>query len=76
MLLAGAKACQMTTTFVNNGIGYIANINEGIAKWMERKNFRLTSEFRGLIADRSEHTPEFERIQYMKRNLGPHKRHA
>lgn len=77
MMLAGAKACEMTSTFVKNGIPYIQTINEKIAQWMERKNFRSIKEFQGLIAKREEYTPQFERVQYMKRNLESfHKRHA
>lgn len=75
MLLAGANACEMTSTFVKNGVEYIETILKEIEDWMNRKNFRNLKEFHGLIAKRKEYSPEFERVQYMKRNLEKYQRH-
>lgn len=76
MLLAGAKACEMTSTFVKNGVNHIETILKQIEEWMNKKNFRNLKEFQGLISQRKEYSPEFERVQYMKRNLENFKRYA
>jgi dihydroorotate dehydrogenase (fumarate) len=69
MLLAGASTVQVCSVLYKNGVEYLQEMNNGIEKWMNAKNFSSIEEFRGLIAKNLEYTADFERIQYMKRTF-------
>lgn len=69
-ILAGATSVQLCSTLYQNGISYLGNILEGIAKWMGDKGYSNLDSFRGLVAKNEENTAAFERLQFMKKTTG------
>ena len=66
-ILAGAKAVQIVSSIYKNGPEYISTILKEIEHWMKNKNFNSLNDFRGKMSSKkSEHTADFERIQFMK----------
>jgi dihydroorotate dehydrogenase (fumarate) len=66
-LLAGADAVQVCSILYRNGIEYLSEMNEMIKVWMEQKEFKSISDFRGKLnySNISEPT-RYERAQFMK----------
>ena len=50
MLLAGATTVQVVSSLYKNGIGTIAQLNQGLNAWMEKKGYSSLSQFRGKLA--------------------------
>lgn len=50
MLLAGATTVQVVSSLYKNGIGTIAQLNQGLNAWMEKKSYNSLSQFRGKLA--------------------------
>lgn len=50
MLLAGATTIQVVSSLYKNGIGTIAQLNQGLNAWMEKKGYNSLSQFRGKLA--------------------------
>ncbi len=65
-LLAGAKAVQVTSCLIVNGLEYIKELNSGICEWMNSKNFESINDFRGLINQNPEFKKQFNRVQYLR----------
>ncbi len=66
-LLGGATVCQICSVLYKNGIDSITNILKGIEEWMNKKNYKTISDFRGLLSrSRSEYPESYERLQYIK----------
>lgn len=66
-LLAGAASVQVCSVLYQKGLGFISDINEEIAKWMEDQNFKNIGEFRGKLNWSGYRNPSiFERSQFMK----------
>lgn len=49
-LLAGADVVMTTSALVRHGAGYAAQLLEGLAEWMARKQFASVDAVRGLLA--------------------------
>ena len=66
-LLAGADAVQVCSILYRNGIEYLSEMNEMIKVWMEQKEFKSISDFKGKLnySNISEPT-RYERAQFMK----------
>jgi dihydroorotate dehydrogenase (fumarate) len=66
MLLAGAKAVQVASTLVKNGIPHLGKMVAGIEEWMERRGHSTLEEVRGVLSQREIQDPgAFERAQYV-----------
>ena len=50
MLLAGATTIQVVSSLYKNGISTIAQLNQGLNAWMEKKGYNSLSQFRGKLA--------------------------
>ena len=50
MILAGATTVQVVSSLYKNGIGTIAQLNQGLNAWMEKKGYNSLSQFRGKLA--------------------------
>ena len=50
MLLAGATTVQVVSCLYKNGIDTIAQLNQGLNAWMEKKGYSNLSQFRGKLA--------------------------
>ncbi|MBO4394556.1 MAG: dihydroorotate dehydrogenase-like protein [Spirochaetales bacterium] len=68
MLLAGAKAVELCSVLMKNGLGTIAGMLCKIEHWMDEKGFKSVSDFRGKLAQEnmSADGAYWERTQYMR----------
>ena len=70
VLLAGASAAQVVSALYADGFDFIKRANEGLAEWMDKKNYNKISDFIGLLNQKNIPNPEFwEREQYIKARL-------
>ena len=66
-LLAGATTVQVCSALYKRGFTVVSEINETLARWMDNKEFRSISDFRGKLNYRNVDNPSlFERSQFMK----------
>ncbi|HPR57052.1 MAG TPA: dihydroorotate dehydrogenase-like protein [Bacteroidales bacterium] len=71
MLLAGAKAVQITSVLYKNGFEAIGQITSFIEQWMEKHQFNTTEEFIGKLSLKAAENPAaYERVQFMKHFAG------
>ena len=71
MLLAGAKAVQVTSVLYKRGIAEVALMNEKILSWMNAKGFATIEDFRGKLSIKNSQNPAaYERVQFMKHFSG------
>jgi dihydroorotate dehydrogenase (fumarate) len=68
-ILVGAKAVQLCSTLLINGIDVITEIEKDLKRWMEHHHFNSLDDFRGKSLEKQTTDASFERIQYMKRNF-------
>ncbi len=67
LLLSGAKAVQVVTAVMKQGLGVIDEMNTTLSSWMEEKDYSSFVDFRGALAHkRMENPAVWERSQYMK----------
>ncbi|MBK8805966.1 MAG: hypothetical protein IPO21_04650 [Bacteroidales bacterium] len=66
MLLAGASAVQMVSSFYVNGLDHIKKVNDDILLWMQANNYDTISDFKGKITKDTENHKLFVRSQFMK----------
>lgn len=50
MILAGADAAQLVSTFYKNGVGYAETILKEIEAWMDKKGYKTLDDFRGKLS--------------------------
>ncbi|MCU0459264.1 MAG: dihydroorotate dehydrogenase-like protein [Bacteroidales bacterium] len=66
-LLAGATTVQVCSALYKRGFTVVSEINEALRRWMDLKEFRSLSDFRGRLNYRNVENPSlFERSQFMK----------
>jgi dihydroorotate dehydrogenase (fumarate) len=66
-MMAGAKVSMMASELLQNGIGRITQILEGMAQWMEEYEYTSIAQMQGSMSQRSVAEPAaFERANYMK----------
>ncbi|MCR5760628.1 MAG: dihydroorotate dehydrogenase-like protein [Sphaerochaetaceae bacterium] len=69
MLLAGAKAVQLTSVVYKEGYTVASKITKEIEAWMKEHNYSSIKDFDGILAQERIADPEkWERAQYMKAN--------
>jgi len=67
MIMAGADITQLCATLLQNGIGRITEINEGMVKWMEDHEYDSLKQMKGSMSHKSVAEPAaFERANYMR----------
>ena len=66
-ILAGASSVQVCSVLYRKGIDFIANMLEGMEKWMQKHNFNSISDFKGKCSASAD-VKVFERLQYLRRN--------
>ena len=70
-LLVGAKATQLCSTLYLHGADRIAEILEGLTRWMEQHGHQSIDDFRGKLSVKNAENPVFyHRAQYMKHLSG------
>ncbi len=66
-LLAGADTVQVCSVLYSRGMKYIKSMNEEIARWMQKMEYKSVDDFRGKLNYSTIERPTiFERTQFMK----------
>lgn len=66
-LLAGADVAMVASTLYKHGIGYIEDMNKGIAEWMQQMSFESIDAFKGTMSQINISDPTaYERANYIK----------
>ena len=66
-ILAGANAVQVVSALYQNGKGHIQTMLDTLEGWMDKKDFKRLSDFRGKMSQsRSSNPAAFERVQFMR----------
>jgi dihydroorotate dehydrogenase (fumarate) len=66
-VLAGAHAVQMVSAILRHGPPYFMSMREGLARWMESKQFVTLDEVRGRVSPwKVAHPSAFERASYIR----------
>lgn len=50
MILAGADAVQMVSTFYENGVDYASTVLAELEKWMDNKGYKELNDFKGKLS--------------------------
>jgi dihydroorotate dehydrogenase (fumarate) len=67
MIMAGADITQLCATLLQNGIGRITEIQDGMIKWMEDHEYESVKQMKGSMSHKSVAEPAaFERANYMR----------
>jgi dihydroorotate dehydrogenase (fumarate) len=67
MIMAGADITQLCATLLQNGVGRITEINDGMVKWMEDHEYESVKQMKGSMSHKSVAEPAaFERANYMR----------
>jgi len=67
VLLAGADVAMMTSALLRNGPEHVGVVEDGLRRWMERKEYDSVDQLRGSMSQRAVPDPEaYERANYMK----------
>ena len=66
-ILAGASSVQVCSVLYKKGVNFIAEMLEGMEKWMQKHNFNSISDFKGKCSASAD-VKVFERLQYLRRN--------
>lgn len=66
-ILAGASSVQVCSVLYKKGIDFVANMLEGMEKWMQKHNFNSINDFKGKCSASAD-VKVFERLQYLRRN--------
>ena len=67
MIMAGADITQLCATLLQNGIGKITEIQDGMIKWMEEHEYESVKQMKGSMSHKSVAEPAaFERANYMR----------
>ncbi|MDD3928863.1 MAG: dihydroorotate dehydrogenase-like protein [Sphaerochaeta sp.] len=73
-LLAGAKAVQLCSVLLKQGLGSVAKIEEELTEWMDSHAYSRIADFNGKLAqERMSDPAKWERVQYMKSILDAQK---
>ena len=66
-LLAGASVVQIASALYTEGPQVIGQLLEGLGTWMQRRDFQIIKQFKGIFSqDKIENPAAFERVQFMK----------
>ncbi|MCF8369171.1 MAG: dihydroorotate dehydrogenase-like protein [Bacteroidales bacterium] len=70
-LLAGARAVQVASSIYKNSNSIIKDMSDFLEKWMDKHNFKTTSDFIGKMSYKEAENPAgYERVQFMKHFAG------
>ena len=73
-LLAGAKAVQLCSVLLKQGLSSVSKIEADVASWMDSHEYSRISDFNGKLAQERVADPsKWERTQYMRSILGAQK---
>ncbi len=66
MLLAGSDGVQVVSALYKNKIGYLAELIEGLDKWMNSKGYKTINDFKGKLSAKNSKDPYiYKRAQYI-----------
>ncbi|MBN1686580.1 MAG: dihydroorotate dehydrogenase-like protein [Spirochaetales bacterium] len=70
-LLVGARAVQLCSVLLQNGVDYVSTMLNVVVEWMDRHNFARLDDFVGMLSQEELENPElYERAQYVKALVG------
>jgi dihydroorotate dehydrogenase (fumarate) len=74
MILTGASCVQAVSTIYKNNISHISKMIKDVETWMEGKNYKLITDFQGLLSKKSINDPfVYQRAQYIEMLLNSEK---
>ena len=66
-IMAGASACQMVSVLLEKGPAYLAELREGLSRWLEEHEYESLEQMRGSLSLQRVPDPHaFERANYAK----------
>jgi dihydroorotate dehydrogenase (fumarate) len=66
-LLAGAKAVQLCSVLLKQGLSSVAKMEKELSDWMDLHDYSSIPDFNGKLAQEKMPDPaKWERVQYMK----------
>jgi dihydroorotate dehydrogenase (fumarate) len=66
-VMAGADAVQLVSALLKHGPGYLAQVLEGMKRWMEEHEYASLQQMRGSMSLQNSPNPQaFERANYMR----------
>jgi len=66
-IMAGADVVNVASVLLEQGIGKITELNDGIAAWMEENEYESVTQMKGSLSQQKSAEPAaFERANYMK----------
>ncbi len=65
-LLVGATVVQTCTAVVMNGYGVLRELRDGLERWMDSRNYKKLSDFRGKALPRILEGPQVDRRKYLR----------
>ena len=66
MVLAGAESVEVVSTLYKNKITYVSTMLKDLSNWMESKNYKSLSDFRGKLSQMKVNDPYiYKRAQYI-----------
>lgn len=66
MLLAGADCTQIVSTIYKNGLNHISTMLKDLEYWMDSKNYKVITDFKGKISRKNSKDPfAYRRSQYI-----------
>ena len=66
-LMAGANVTMMASALLRNGIGYVAEVLNGLSQWMQENEYESVAQMQGSMSQQHIAEPAaFERANYMK----------
>jgi dihydroorotate dehydrogenase (fumarate) len=67
LVLAGADAAMLASALLEHGPGRLAEVEQGIAQWMEAREYASIEQMKGSVSQASSAAPEaFERANYLR----------
>jgi dihydroorotate dehydrogenase (fumarate) len=67
LLMVGADVTMLCSTLLQNGIGHLQLIEDGLLQWMEKHEYESVEQMKGSMSQiRCPNPSAFERAQYMK----------
>jgi dihydroorotate dehydrogenase (fumarate) len=67
LLMVGADVTMLCSTLLQNGIGHLQLIEDGLLQWMEKHEYESVEQMKGSMSQiRCANPSAFERAQYMK----------
>ena len=66
-MMAGADVANVCSVLLQNGVGHVSTLLDGVTRWMDEHEYESIDEMKGSLSQRAVPEPAaFERANYMK----------